>query len=125
MPAEAASPVSVKRACPYSCVVGRHHGCFHQVETLQRRLGDALRRLPALDAALDDLEGVDRMLVVVLRVLLEPPAPPRPDLLVLREPAQRFLRDLLRHALDRVVGRRHRRAERGVTAYLVEVAVKL
>src|SRR5437773_8742344 len=115
MSAEAACPAAATGACPYSGVVRGHHGFFHQTETLQRRLGDALRRLSALDAALDDLEGVDRMLVVVLRMLLQPPAPPRPDLLVLRKAAQRLLRDLLRHTLDRVVRRRHRRAERGAT----------
>src|SRR5439155_6185039 len=76
-------------------------------------------------AALDDLEGVDRMLVVVLGMLLEPPAPARSDLRVLRKPAQRLLRDLLRHALDRVVRRRHRRAERGATAHLGQIGVEL
>src|SRR5205809_828980 len=49
----------------------------------------------------------------------------RPDLLVLREPTQRLLGDLLRHALHRVVRRRHRLAERRGAAHLGEVSVEL
>src|SRR5881409_2834455 len=52
------------------------------------------------DAALDDLERLDRVLVVVLGVLFEPPPAARPDLLVLGESAERLFRDLLRHPFD-------------------------
>src|SRR5438093_892967 len=65
------------------------------------------------------------LLVIVLRVLLEPPASARPDLLVLREPTQRLLGDLLRHALHCVVRRRHRLTERRGAAHLGEVGVEL
>src|SRR5205807_6604394 len=84
-----------------------------------------LRRLAALDAVLDDLERLDRVLVVVLGVLFEPPAPARADLRVLRQAPQRLLGDLLRHALYRIVRRGHGGAELGTAAHLREIRVEL
>src|SRR5256885_1021457 len=101
-----------------------HHGVLHQVEALERRLGHAAGRLAALYAALDDLSRMNGLLVVLLRVLFAPPPPARSDLLVLGEPPQRLLGDLLRHAFHRVVGRRHRRAERRAAAHLGQIGVK-
>src|SRR2546423_7943120 len=65
------------------------------------------------------------MLVVVLGVLFEPPAPARADLRVLRQAAQRLLGDLLRHALYRIVRRGHGGAELGTAAHLREIRVEL
>src|SRR5436309_1311903 len=101
-----------------------HHRVLHEDEAHLGRLGHAGGALAASHAVLDDLQRLDRMLVVVLRVLLEPPAAARADPFVLRQPLERLRRDLLRHALHGVVGRRHRRAERRAPAHLGQVAVE-
>src|SRR5207253_11171122 len=118
------APAWAQRPGSYS-FVRCDHSLTHVREALVRRARYSLRGFAPLHAALDDLQRVDRMLVVVLGVLLEPPAAARPDLRVLREPAQRLLGDLLRHALHRVVRRRHRLAERRGAAHLGEVSVEL
>src|SRR5260370_15842985 len=67
---------------------------------------------------------MNRMLIVVLGVLLQPPAPPWADLLVLGEPAQRLFRDLLRHAFHRVVGRRYCRTKFRIPAHVRQIAME-
>src|SRR6266478_9690754 len=84
-----------------------------------------LFRSSPLDAVFDDLERMDRMLIVVLGMLLEPPASARTDLLVLREPPQCFFRDFLRDPFNRIVRRRDRLTELGVAAHLGQVGVEL
>ena len=64
------------------------------------------------------------MLIVVLGVLLQPPASPRADLLVLGEPAQRLFRDLLRHAFHRVIGRRYCRTKFRIPAHVRQIAME-
>src|SRR5205809_3289191 len=83
-------------------VVRSQHRVPHQGQARAGRLRDSGRRLAARDAALDDLQRLHRMLVVVLGVLLQPPPPLRTDLVVLTEPAQRLFGDPLRHAFDGV-----------------------
>src|SRR2546422_11774925 len=80
-----AAPAWAQRPGFYS-FVRCDHGLTHVGEALLRRLGHGLRGLAPLHATLDDLQRMDGMLVVVLRVLLEPPAATGPDLHVLGEP---------------------------------------
>ena len=67
---------------------------------------------------------MDGVLIVVLRMFLEPPAAPRTDPLVLGEPPQRLLGNLLGDTLDGIIRRRHRLAELRVAAHLGQVGVE-
>src|SRR4029077_656879 len=104
------------RAPRPAVAIGGGHRFAHERETLKRRVRHRVRGLAALHASLNDLERLHRMFVVVLGVLLEPPAPLRPDLFILAQAPQGLLGDLLRHPLDGIVGRRDRPSERCVVA---------
>src|SRR5262249_52181099 len=119
------TPAPARYGEPYSRVIRRLHREAHQLETLECGFGDVVRTITApLDAVLDDLERMNGVLIVVLGMLLEPPAAARADFLVLGEPAQRLFGDLLRHAFDGVVGRGDGCTELGVAAHLGQVGVE-
>src|SRR2546422_9418890 len=109
---------------PAVSTVRRGHGLAHQREAAAGGFLHGRRGLAAPHASLDDLQCLNRMLVIVLGVLFEPPSSLASDFLVPAEPAERLLGDLLRNSLDGIVRRRHRRSERSREAHVGEVVVE-